>query len=60
MAALDTNILIRYLVQDDAAQLAAARRLIRRCVEREESRQRIADAVNGKIGGCRSTLPPFA
>jgi predicted nucleic-acid-binding protein len=32
MAALDTNILVRYLVQDDAAQLAAARRLIRKCV----------------------------
>lgn len=29
MAALDTNILIRYLVQDDDSQLAAAKKLIR-------------------------------
>jgi predicted nucleic-acid-binding protein len=29
MAALDTNILIRYLVQDDDQQLAAAKKLIR-------------------------------
>lgn len=32
MPSLDTNVLVRYLVQDDAAQLAAARTLIRRCV----------------------------
>lgn len=32
MAALGTNVLVRYLVEDDVAQLAAARRLIRRCV----------------------------
>jgi len=32
MPALDSNVLVRYIVQDDAAQLAAARRLIRRCV----------------------------
>jgi len=32
MAALDTNVLMRYIVQDDAAQLAAAQRLISRCV----------------------------
>lgn len=32
MPALDTNVLVRYLVQDDASQLAAARRLISRCV----------------------------
>lgn len=32
MPALDTNILVRYIVQDDAAQLAAANRRIRRCV----------------------------
>jgi predicted nucleic-acid-binding protein len=29
MAALDTNMLVRYLVEDDAAQLAAAKKLIR-------------------------------
>jgi predicted nucleic-acid-binding protein len=29
MAALDTNLLVRYLVEDDAAQLAAAQKLIR-------------------------------
>lgn len=32
MPALDTNVLVRYIVQDDAAQLAAAKRLITRCV----------------------------
>lgn len=32
MPALDTNVLVRYVVEDDAAQLAAARRLIGRCV----------------------------
>ncbi|MFY9511925.1 MAG: type II toxin-antitoxin system VapC family toxin [Rubrivivax sp.] len=32
MPALDTNALVRYIVEDDAAQLAAARRLIRKCV----------------------------
>jgi predicted nucleic-acid-binding protein len=32
MPALDTNVLVRYIVQDDAAQLAAAKRLIGRCV----------------------------
>src|SRR5574337_813481 len=29
MAALDTNVLLRFLLQDDAAQAAAAKRLIR-------------------------------
>ncbi len=32
MPALDTNVLVRYVVQDDAAQLGAAKRLISRCV----------------------------
>lgn len=32
MPALDTNVLVRYIVQDDAAQAAAARRLIKRCI----------------------------
>lgn len=32
MAALDTNVLVRYLVRDDAAQLAAAQRLIQQCI----------------------------
>jgi len=32
MPALDTNVLVRYLVRDDPAQLASAQRLIRRCV----------------------------
>jgi predicted nucleic-acid-binding protein len=32
MPALDTNVLVRYIVQDDTAQLAAAQRLIRKCV----------------------------
>lgn len=32
MAALDTNVLVRYLVQDEATQLAAATKLIRKCV----------------------------
>jgi predicted nucleic-acid-binding protein len=30
--ALDTNVLIRYVVQDDRGQMAAARRLIDRCI----------------------------
>jgi predicted nucleic-acid-binding protein len=33
MAALDTNVLLRFLLQDDAAQAAAARRLIRAASE---------------------------
>ncbi len=33
MPALDTNVLVRYIVEDDPAQLAAARRLISRCVQ---------------------------
>ena len=37
MAALDTNVLVRFLVQYDAAQLAAARKLIRRCVNEGET-----------------------
>jgi predicted nucleic-acid-binding protein len=37
MPALDTNILVRYVVQDDSAQLAAAKRLITRCVEEGQS-----------------------
>ncbi|MBK7529742.1 type II toxin-antitoxin system VapC family toxin [Piscinibacter sp.] len=32
MPALDTNVLVRYIVQDDPAQMAAAKRLIGRCV----------------------------
>ena len=32
MPALDTNVLVRYIVQDDPLQLAAAKRLISRCV----------------------------
>ena len=32
MPALDTNVLARYVVQDDSGQLAAAKRLIGRCV----------------------------
>lgn len=32
MPALDTNVLVRYIVEDDAVQPAAARRLIRKCV----------------------------
>ncbi len=32
MPSLDTNVLVRHIVQDDAAQLAAAKRLISRCV----------------------------
>lgn len=35
MIALDTNVLIRFLVQDDPAQAAAARSLIDRCSRRE-------------------------
>jgi predicted nucleic-acid-binding protein len=37
MAALDTNILIRFLVEDDAAQCAAAKKLIRKCVREGET-----------------------
>lgn len=32
MAALDTNLLARFVVQDDAAQLASAKRLLRRAI----------------------------
>lgn len=36
MAALDTNVLVRFLVEDDPTQLAAARRLIRSSVSAGE------------------------
>jgi predicted nucleic-acid-binding protein len=32
MPALDTNVLVRYVVQDDGGQFVAAKRLIGRCV----------------------------
>lgn len=32
MSSLDTNVLVRYVVQDDSGQFAAAKRLIGRCV----------------------------
>jgi predicted nucleic-acid-binding protein len=37
MPALDTNVLVRYVVQDDSGQLAAAKRLIKRCVSEGQS-----------------------
>lgn len=37
MPALDTNVLVRYVVHDDDAQLAAARRLIRKAVSRGDA-----------------------
>ena len=37
MPALDTNALVRYLALDDAAQLAAAKRLIRKCVSQGQT-----------------------
>jgi len=33
MPALDTNVLVRFITQDDAAQFSAAKRLLTRCVE---------------------------
>lgn len=36
MAALDTNVLVRFLMQDDAAQTTAARRLIRQALGADE------------------------
>lgn len=37
MPALDTNVLVRYVVQDDSGQLGAAKRLIGRCVAEGQS-----------------------
>jgi len=37
MPALDTNVLVRYVVQDDTVQLAAAKRLVTRCVAEGQS-----------------------
>ncbi len=37
MPSLDTNVLVRYVVQDDSGQLAVARRLIERCVSEGQS-----------------------
>jgi len=36
MIALDTNVLIRFLVEDDEKQTRVAKRLIRNAIEREE------------------------
>jgi predicted nucleic-acid-binding protein len=33
MPALDTNVLVRYVVRDDGPQLAAVRKLIQQCVD---------------------------
>lgn len=37
MAALDTNVLVCFLVEDDPAQLAAARKLFAKCVRAGQS-----------------------
>ena len=37
MAALDTNVLVRILVEDDPHQLAAAKRLLRRAIDAGET-----------------------
>jgi predicted nucleic-acid-binding protein len=37
MPALDTNVLIRYVVRDDAGQLEAAAALIQRCVAEDQT-----------------------
>ena len=37
MASLDTNILVRYLVQDDEQQLALAKKLIRSALRAGET-----------------------
>lgn len=37
MPALDTNVLVRHVVQDDIPPLAAARRLIAQCLDEGRS-----------------------
>ncbi len=37
MPALDTNVLVRYIVQDDSSQLAVAQRLVRKCVSEQQT-----------------------
>ena len=37
MPALDTNVLVRYLIRDDSDQLAAAQRLMQRCLSEGQS-----------------------
>ena len=37
MAALDTNVLVRLLVHDDPAQMAAARKLVRHAISADET-----------------------
>jgi predicted nucleic-acid-binding protein len=37
VAALDTNVLVRFLIEDDLVQLTAAKKLIRRCVRASET-----------------------
>ena len=37
MPALDTNVLVRYIVQDDSGQLVAAQRLIEACVSEQKT-----------------------
>ena len=55
MIGLDTNILIRYIVQDDAAQASAATRLIEnRCTQQTTGFVSIVVLVGAGVGPCRS------
>jgi predicted nucleic-acid-binding protein len=37
MPAVDTNVLVRYVVQDDSEQLKAAKALVARCIDENQS-----------------------
>lgn len=37
MAALDTNVLVRLIVQDDPTQVASAKRLLKKCIRENET-----------------------
>jgi predicted nucleic-acid-binding protein len=56
---IDTNVLVRYLTQDEPAQSAMATELIEQRLALKEARGSFADALIGALGataGCTRTV----